>query len=99
MWGMVANWLSAQGGGTASWEYNLPPNHYVIAQCALNTFINTTGSSAINVYSYTTSDGNIVTLSYPNQPPGVWGQGILNVTFGLYAYGSFSTGNAWIFLW
>ena len=46
-------------GATASWEYNLPPNHYVIAQCALNMFINTTGSSAINVYSYTQSDGAI----------------------------------------
>jgi hypothetical protein len=99
MWGMSFNWLSAQGSATASWEVNLPPNHYVVAQCALNMFINTTGSSGINVYSYTHSNGNKVNFSYPNQPPSVWEQGILNVTFGLYAYGSFTTGNAWVSLW
>ena len=73
MWGMVANWLSAQGGATASWEYNLPPNHYVIAQCALNMFINTTGSSAINVYRYTQSDGQYSDFELSKST--AWGMG------------------------
>jgi len=90
--------LSAQGGVTASQEFNIPPNNYVMAQCGLNMFVNTTGSTAINIANYTPSDGSVVYLNYPNQPPAVWGQGIISVTIWLYAYGSFSTGFANVFL-
>jgi hypothetical protein len=99
MQGMAATYLWATGDYTASWEFNVPGNYYVIAQCGLNMFINTTGSSSINIVSYTLSDGTIINLDYPNQLPAVWGQGILSVTFALYAYGSFSTGVADVFLW
>jgi hypothetical protein len=96
---MIANYLWAEGGGTGTWEVNLPGTFFVIAQCQLNMIINTTGSSAINIVSFTTSDGTTTNLSYPNQPALVGGQGLLNVTFAIYAYGSFSTGVADVFLW
>jgi len=93
-------WDSLWGiGGPSSVEFVLPPNYYVIAQCELNLIINTTGSSTISIVSYTLPDDTVVNLEYPNQPPTVWGQGILNVTFLIDPFGSFTTGLANVFLW
>jgi hypothetical protein len=98
MTGVGVAYLSAEGSTTATYEFHLPANNYVMAQCALNMFVNTTGSSAINIVSYTASNGKTTNFAYPNQPGSIWGSGILNVTFALYAYGSFSTGVASVFL-
>lgn len=98
MTGVAVAYLWAEGSATATYEFNLPSGNYVMAQCALNMFVNTTGSSAINIVSYTPSNGHTVNYAYPNQPGSIWGSGILNVTVALYAYGSFSTGVASAFL-